>query len=439
MPHQLQAVDKLASCDRAMLCDDTGLGKTRTAIAWAIARGAKRVAVAAPRILHSKWADEIRIEQPKADVCTDYDFGGDWMVSTEWSLCSTDMRAGSHRALVDWKPDALIVDESHMLKSVGAQRAVRWRNTVHELESSGTLKSAMAITATPLTKDPSDILTQMHTIGIEGLKTAKELRTAMSRFITWKDEYVYSGYSRRVQDGWTEAGVEFVMDAMSKHGVMRLKVDVLPNLPELRKQIVDIEVESGDLTYWASKIRDIRMSRNDVDIAGDASEDPSTVSDLVYACGLAKAPKIRDWLAASDDQVVVFSRHTSVADEVVAELDDAVVCTGNLNAKERNRHAKSFEEGKVRILSCTYGAMGVGIDLTAGKRVVLAELDYSPSVEKQALDRIHRIGQDSTCIAQVCVAHWEGLSIGKRVKFERRILDIQDKKRELAKMAGLNL
>ena len=58
----------------------------------------------------------------------------------------------------------------------------------------------------------------------------------------------------------------------------------------------------------------------------------------------------------------------------------------------------------------TFGAMGTGFTLTKACHVVMAELDYSPLLIEQAIDRLNRIGQTRRVTAHVLL--WsEGLEM----------------------------
>ena len=78
--------------------------------------------------------------------------------------------------------------------------------------------------------------------------------------------------------------------------------------------------------------------------------------------------------------------------------------------------------GKIAILLLSLRAGGVGLNLTTASRAFMMDPWWSPSVEDQAIDRIHRIGQNETV---------------KVVRFimensiETKMLKIQDLKKQI--------
>lgn len=108
------------------------------------------------------------------------------------------------------------------------------------------------------------------------------------------------------------------------------------------------------------------------------------------------------------EQIVVFSQFSSYLDILENELktigegneDDFVVYKfdGRLNMVEREKILKKFSgerpaDGKITILLLSLKAGGVGLNLTCANRAFMMDPWWSPSIEDQAIDRIHRIGQ----------------------------------------------
>ncbi|KAM1611239.1 hypothetical protein ACFX1Z_000036 [Malus domestica] len=102
---------------------------------------------------------------------------------------------------------------------------------------------------------------------------------------------------------------------------------------------------------------------------------------------------------------------------------------GSMNAKKRAQVIKEFGvtgQDVPTILLASLKASGTGINLTAANRVYLLEPWWNPAVEEQAMDRVHRIGQKEDVKIVRLIA---------RNSIEERILELQDKKKKLAKEA----
>jgi SNF2 family DNA or RNA helicase len=73
----------------------------------------------------------------------------------------------------------------------------------------------------------------------------------------------------------------------------------------------------------------------------------------------------------------------------------------------------------------TISCASVGLDITAACRAYIMEPQWNPTVEEQALARVHRMGQtkEVTTVRYVMQG-----------SFEERVVDTQHKKRELAEL-----
>ncbi|EYU20813.1 hypothetical protein ABFS82_11G014800 [Erythranthe guttata] len=102
---------------------------------------------------------------------------------------------------------------------------------------------------------------------------------------------------------------------------------------------------------------------------------------------------------------------------------------GSMNAKKRAQVIKDFGVPAPvgpTILLASLKASNAGINLTAASTVYLMEPWWNPGVEEQAMDRVHRIGQkDDVKIVRLIA----------KDTIEERILQLQEKKRVLAKKA----
>jgi SNF2 family DNA or RNA helicase len=111
---------------------------------------------------------------------------------------------------------------------------------------------------------------------------------------------------------------------------------------------------------------------------------------------------------------------------VRARLDGRKVPYEYLDGGTRDRSARverfqTDPDCPVFLISLKAG--GTGLNLTAADYVILLDPWWNPAVEAQAIDRTHRIGQTRRVFAYRLVA---------KDTVEERILELQDKKRELA-------
>jgi SNF2 family DNA or RNA helicase len=125
---------------------------------------------------------------------------------------------------------------------------------------------------------------------------------------------------------------------------------------------------------------------------------------------------------------LVFSQWTSFLDllepHLIARGIHFVRLDGNTIDREKVVAEFQRENGpSVFLLSLKAG--GVGLNLTAADHVYLLDPWWNPSVEDQAADRAHRIGQTRAVIVHRLIA---------QDTVEEKILELQAKKKELAKM-----
>jgi len=68
---------------------------------------------------------------------------------------------------------------------------------------------------------------------------------------------------------------------------------------------------------------------------------------------------------------------------------------GSVSVKKRTEYIAEFQkpDGPYKFALLSLTAMGVGVTLTAATRVIFYEPYWNETMEKQAMDRCHRIGQ----------------------------------------------
>ena len=126
------------------------------------------------------------------------------------------------------------------------------------------------------------------------------------------------------------------------------------------------------------------------------------VFTMVRRIGQAKAGLAADYaaqLARNVGKVVFFAKHIDVMDTAEAHFKRAGLKTvsirGEQTSKTRQAAIDAFaNDPEVAVVVCSLSAAGVGVNLQAASNVVLAELSWTSAEQTQAIDRVHRIGQE---------------------------------------------
>jgi len=209
--------------------------------------------------------------------------------------------------------------------------------------------------------------------------------------------------------------------------VRRKKVDVAADIPARR--IADIPVElAGEagrsireaegalVARLLERFRRVRATRPDADAADlirlvaaaeleesrQAESSGDNVFTMVRRIGQAKATPAADYtvnLARNVGKVVFFAKHIDVMDAAEAHFAKAGLKTvsirGDQSSKTRQAEIDAFQnDPEVAVAVCSLTAAGVGVNLQAASNVVLAELSWTNAEQTQAIDRVHRIGQE---------------------------------------------
>src|SRR4030095_11515479 len=100
---------------------------------------------------------------------------------------------------------------------------------------------------------------------------------------------------------------------------------------------------------------------------------------------------------------------------------------GDQSRTARQKHIDAFvNDPDVSVAVCSLLTAGVGLNLQVASNVVLAELSWTNAEQTQAIDRVHRIGQDQPVTAWRIIA---------AQTIDTRIADLIDSKAGLAARA----
>jgi hypothetical protein len=432
MPHQFVAVQALAERDQVLLVDQQGLGKTAEILAALEATGAWPAVVLCPATARLNWRDEAAAWVPHRKVAVlgggiSKREGGVALAEAELAIVnyeSFDAEINGRKS-AGWKPAALVADEGQYLKGHGSRRTL----AVKEYCKREAIPRIIVASGTPVLNRPSELLT---------------LLTLLPRMLTEMGGFGYfaSRYCRATRHGfglheyWNYGGADNLGELANRlretgRFIRRDKASVLPGLAAKQYETIEVEISNRQdydlaarsLKTWLAgkaatgrrqpKRRDEENHSRIREAAAWAGLDPEDlllgkeeahemlrrIGVLRSLAGTGKIKAAVRWIrnCIKDEKLVVFAYHLEVQDEIVKALRAAGVevlsIQGDQAAAARRAAIRDFQEGPAPVIVCSLKAAQTAITLTAARRALLVELDWTPAGIEQAEDRIHRIGQ----------------------------------------------
>ncbi|KAF1942220.1 hypothetical protein EJ02DRAFT_345944 [Clathrospora elynae] len=127
---------------------------------------------------------------------------------------------------------------------------------------------------------------------------------------------------------------------------------------------------------------------------------------------------------------IVFSSWTTHLDLIEIALKNhghtSVRLDGRMTRENRDKSMRLLrEDPSIRVMLVSIGAGGLGLNLTTANKVFMMEPQFNPAAEAQAVDRVHRLGQDREVVIKRFIMN---------NSFEEKMLKLQDKKKALANL-----
>lgn len=446
MRHQARFVEEVRRGHRTfLLADEPGLGKTAQALLAAEASSSYPLLVVVPNVVKTNWAREVELWTPGRSATVVHGDGKDVDAFSDVVIVNYEILDRHVGWLGRFGFKGMVVDEAHFIKNLKSERSKHVLALSTSIRATAPRALLMALTGTPLINSIEDFRAIWQFLG--WIDDKKPLPRLMDRLeetgLTPADPGFFSEARRAVID----MGI-----------VRRKKVDVAADIPARR--IADIPVELDDdlgrsiraaeaaltarLVERFLRIRGLKPGATDEELIRvvahaelDESKGATTgenVFTMVRRIGQAKATLAADYtaqLARSVGKVVFFAKHIDVmdrAEEHFARVGlTSVSIRGDQSARARQNAIDSFaDDPEVSVVVASLTAAGVGLNLQAASNVVLAELSWTSAEQTQAIDRVHRIGQELPVTAwRIIAAH----------TIDARIAELIDSKAGLAARA----
>jgi len=388
------------------LADAMGLGKTVT-MATHLMRNklpGKKDLIVCPLSLMKQWKREINRVYKASNVTKPkilFFHGSKRMKKLQakkWDFVITTYSVIGAGQLNRKKWGRVVLDESHNIKN-GLQTK-KPKCAVSAFEIGKRSKFNWCISGTPFNNRINDLASQCKFIGTSPYNDPKWWQNNSddeNALANWRKTFVV----RRTKENMLEPpiyhDIEVIPTRLEMEVVEKLRKEAQEKFEKWKKAKGSEKIKyQGQILGLIQRLRVVSNSY----YCGEKNIDSSVVLD--------ENSKVNDMINLLENKVyedpsnsvVVFSQFTSYLDVLEKVIEDimpgieVMKFTGSLSSDERDEVVTDFTtSSNPRILLISLMAGGCGLNLIPCSTVVLSEPYYNPFLEKQAEDRVHRIGQ----------------------------------------------
>lgn len=400
---------------------EMGCGKTLTAIATmgaAYQMGAiKTVLIIAPTSVCSVWPKEF-------DEYADFKYNVAVLLGDKQKRLATlrglaafpfkallvavinyesTWREGIFEALLDWRPDMIVCDESQRIKEPKAKQS----QAMHKLGDIAKYK--LILSGTPIQNNAIDLYSQYRFLDPTVFGT---------NFYAFRSRYaIMGGFDRRQIVGYKD------LDKLiqKEHSIAyRVTKEEALDLPEQTFLTQYITLEGKDKQLY-DKIK--RDSFAELENGGQITA-PTVLTKLLrlqqFTGGFIQADEglkpeyvfkgklnalegiLDDYVLSAGKKLVIFCRFRPEIDLIQKLLEKKKIqyrsIYGDIKIDDRGPIVADFQKiPEIKVFLAQIDTAGLGITLTAADTCVYYSENFNYAAYSQSLARIHRIGQRNTC------------------------------------------
>ncbi len=381
----------------ALLADEMGLGKTLQTISFLQIKNINNAIIIVPKSLLYNWKTEFEKFAPsmntvvingdkvlRKDLIQDRDT--DQIIITSYSSVINDYKLYENISF-----EVVIIDEAQYIKNPTTKTA----------RSIKTLKGNffVALTGTPV---------QNHILELWSIFDFL-LPGYYSDLNSFKKKYNLEN---------NKDSMKLLKETSTPFILRRYKRDVLKELPQKIETSIICEMEDNQKVIYktyADIVQDEVQSY--IKNKNYLNKNMEILSAITRLRQLSISPKLVDknyledsgkvevfcelvtQIIENEEKVLVFSQYTSLLEILKEKLEENDInyyyLDGNTKPKERLISVERFNKNSVPIFLISLKAGGVGLNLTSASNVIIMDPWWNPTVEDQAVDRSHRIGQEN--------------------------------------------
>jgi len=385
------------------LTDDMGLGKTVQALALLVTRHLENTSdrpslLVVPTSLVGNWQREASRFAPDLSMLVLHGpnrkeyfnaIPDHHVIITTYPLVHRD-----HETLFEHAYDLVILDEAQAIKNPATSLAKR----IREVRS----RQRIALTGTPMENNLIELWALFDWLipGLLGNRAnfTKTFRTPIEKHNNQSKQKLLTA---RLKPFLLRRTKEEVAEDLPTKTIID---EIVPLSDDQRRLYETLRVAMDTRVKKAIAKKGLSGSRITILDAllklRQACCDPSLVK-LEAARGVTDSAKrarlfaLLEELVAEGRKVLIFSQFVGmlklIEEDIKARGWGYAMLTGK--TKKRDDLITKFQQGDDQLFLISLKAGGVGLNLTAADTVVLYDPWWNPAVERQAMDRVHRIGQ----------------------------------------------
>ena len=402
-----------------ILADEMGLGKTIQTITFILSKKNKKILIVTPTSLIHNWKSEFEKFAPSLSVGISHGLKKERakiiknienfdVILTTYGSLRNDIEEYEKLYF-----DYCIIDEAQNIKNPLASST----DAVKSINAS----NKFALTGTPIENNLLELwsifdfimpgylysLTKFNSIFIKDTEQVENLKRMIKPFILRRTKaQVIKELPPKIEK---EFFVEMGKTQKNTYGIY---------VEEIKRRLQEKKDIKNKITIF-SYLTKLRQLCLDPSIIVEGYKGKSAKTDTCLEI-------IKDYIK-KDNKILVFSQFTSVLKNIGERLNKNNInfyyLDGSTSAKDRITLVDSFnnnEEIKVFLISLKAG--GTGLNLTSANTVIHFDPWWNPSVENQASDRAHRIGQKQVV---------EVIKLIAKGTIEEKIVELQKKKSQL--------
>lgn len=415
-----------------ILADDMGLGKTVQALAL-LAHAIEEHSTAAPgepfapflvvapTSVIANWAAEAERFLPEAKVVTITEttagktplaerVAGARLVLTSYTLLRMDEEAytgyartlgrtvddltGEQTAPEGW--GALLLDEAQFVKNTGTRA---W-----SIARAMPARTKIAMTGTPLENNLMELWALLAIVADGLFPSARAFRDLYARPAESGEDPAHAAATtarlrQRIRPLMLRRTKELVAAELPAKNDVRVNLPLSPghrriydtHLQRERQKVLGLleDMDKNRFTIFQSLTLLRRLALDAALIDPDAYEGVTSAKREYL---VERLPE----LLAGGHRVLVFSQFTGYLKSIARALGEKGIDHLYLDGSTRNRAEviEAFRSGAAPVFLISLKAGGFGLNLTEADHVFIMDPWWNPAAEQQAVDRIHRIGQE---------------------------------------------